>query len=115
MATVLVAEHNREFLDSCAACADACEACAYTCCGPSQEPGAEQAMRSCLDCATLARTLQVLLARGSRHAAALGQLCAQVCEDCARLCDEVGDGACAECARICRECAQRCRALATTG
>jgi len=99
-------------IDACNACANACNHCAAMC---LQEPDVG-AMAGCIrqdmDCAELCRTAAALMARDSVHAAALCQVCAQACRDCAAECGKHDMDHCQQCAAACRRCADACAQMA---
>ena len=112
MAITMVDERHRAYLDACSECQQACEACAYDCC--VTRPDLAECTRLCLDCATICAACVTLLARGSRWADELCQLCTQVAEACAAECAKHEDmDLCRQCVTACRACVEQCRAMAS--
>lgn len=70
-------------------------------------------VRLLLDCAEICQTSANFMLRGSElHGRTCG-VCAEVCEACARSCDQMGDDAMMRaCADACRRCAESCRHMA---
>src|SRR5215469_15785854 len=83
MAQVLVSGRDTATLEACTACHQACTSCAYDCCAGG---GMAKCTRLCLDCATMCGAMMELLARGSRWAVAMAEVCARVCAECAEEC-----------------------------
>jgi hypothetical protein len=67
--------------------------------------------RLCLDCASICSATAELIARGSRWAVAMAEVCARVCAECAAECAKHDDPACRECAEICGRCAEQCKSM----
>ncbi|MCJ7422191.1 four-helix bundle copper-binding protein [Sphingomicrobium astaxanthinifaciens] len=93
----------------CMSCADACSA---------EEMDMTQCVRSCSDCSDVCTATARLGARraGSNEAVLkeMLELCARVCDACARECEGHDNPHCTLCAQICRECAEDCRKAAMT-
>jgi hypothetical protein len=70
-------------------------------------------IRLLVDCAEICQTTANFMLRASElHGRTCGA-CAEVCERCARSCDQFGDDAqMRACADACRRCAQSCRQMA---
>jgi hypothetical protein len=93
----------------CTSCADACSA----------EPmDMRQCIRSCLDCADVCEAAARLAVRRTGQNVetlrAMLEVCAHVCELCARECEKHDHDHCILCAEMCRECARDCRAAVPT-
>jgi hypothetical protein len=70
-------------------------------------------MRLLQDCADSCESSAKYFARGSVYNAGVGNLCAQICDDCAASCDQfVNDPQMKACADACRACAAACRQAA---
>jgi acyl-CoA reductase-like NAD-dependent aldehyde dehydrogenase len=52
-------------------------------------------------------------ARGSEHAGAICEVCAEVCEECGKECARHKAEHCQKCAEACRRCAEECRKMAS--
>jgi hypothetical protein len=70
-------------------------------------------IRLMLDCAEICQTSANFMLRGSElHSRTCG-VCAEVCERCARDCEQLGDDAhMRACAEACRRCADSCKHMA---
>ena len=100
------------------ACVDACLRCYQTCLGMVTqhclEQGGEHAAPShvqlMLSCSETCRATAHVMILGSPHHKHLCAECADICEDCAKECERLGDmDACVE---ACRACARSCREMA---
>jgi hypothetical protein len=108
--TTMIDEQHKVYLDACAACLQACEACAYDCCVTRGDLA--ECTRLCLDCAAICSASVTLLARGSRWADELCQLCTRVAEACAEECAKHTDmDLCLQCVTACRACVEACRVM----
>lgn len=100
------------------ACIDQCLRCYQTCLGMASnhclpaggkhvEP---EHLRLMLACAEICRTSAHFMLIGTTHHKHTCAECADVCEDCARSCEQVGDMQ--HCVDACRRCAESCRKIA---
>ena len=102
-------------------CIDECQKCHVTClsmatgfCLLKGGVHATQAhIRTMLDCAQICATTADFMARGSAHHVAICQLCADICDACARSC--TGMAGMETCLATCRACAKSCRDMAKMG
>ena len=98
-------------IDACNACALACDRCAAAC---LQEDDVKM-MASCIamdiDCSQLCRMAAGFMARDSRSAASICQLCAEVCKACANECGKHKAELCRQCAEACRRCVDECTSM----
>ncbi|HET6468414.1 MAG TPA: four-helix bundle copper-binding protein [Geminicoccaceae bacterium] len=103
--------HLQECIDHCLACHTVCLATASRHClevgGRHTEP---EHFRLMLACAEICRTSAAFMALGLELHRRTCAVCAEVCEQCARSCEEVGDMD--ECVQACRRCAESCREMA---
>lgn len=99
---------------ACYECAQACDTCAAAC---LQEPDPKMMVR-CIEldneCAAVCRLAAQLMSRSSEHAIQVCQLCADICDACAKECTQHQMQHCQDCAAACRRCAQECRKIAAT-
>lgn len=98
-------------------CIAACLACRQTCqeiffhhCltigGVHMEERHAKAMLECIDICQIAADF---MARGSEHDHAICQLCADICDACAKSCEQIGDDDMMRAANACSACAESCR------
>ena len=98
-------------IDECLKCYQACLGSAMSHCletgGKHVEP---KHMRLMIACAEICRTSAHFMLIGSDHHKHVCAECADVCTDCAKSCEQVGDMK--SCVDACRRCAESCRAIA---
>lgn len=95
-------------LEACTACQQACASCAYDCCGRT---GMAECCQLSLDCASMCAMTAEMIARGSRWAVSMAELCARMCAECAVECGKHDNPACQACAEACRRCEEQCRQM----
>ena len=78
---------DEKCIDECLACVKACEICIDGCLGEGAEM--EACIRACLDCVDLCSVTAKLEARNSAFAPKLRALCVEVCEACAKECENM--------------------------
>ena len=100
-------------IDACPACAPARDFCAASCLQEADVTPMAACIRSDMDCAQICRLCAAFTARGSQHAVALCELCAEICDACGAECARHDMAHCQACAKACRACAEACRAMAT--
>ena len=97
-----------ECIHNCEECHDACLHEIHDCLKKGGKHAAADHIGLLMDCAQMCHIAHDFMLRHSRlHAVTCGA-CANICEDCAKSCEELGDN---ECAEICRRCAKSCRAM----
>jgi len=98
------------------ACISACNDCATACGHCFAHMAAKDSMNACpaccIECAALCRLCADAIARHSPFAKQLCQLCADVCDWCAKECGAHDMTHCKQCAEACRTCAEACRKMA---
>ena len=115
-----VAGHNNEPLGDAVHhamyCAMMCMSCADAC--MAEEMDMRQCVRTCSDCSDVCTATAKLGARrsGSNEKVLkdMLELCARVCDACAKECEGHDNPHCKLCAQICRETAEDCRKAAMT-
>jgi hypothetical protein len=99
-------------------CIEECLACYQTCLGMASghclEKGGDHTephhFRLMLSCAEICRTAAHFMLLGSDHYKHLCRECVEICSECARDCERLGDMQ--ECVDACRRCEECCRRLA---
>ena len=99
-------------IDACNACADACDHCAASCLQEDNVQMMSDCIATDIDCAAICRLATGFMARGSRDAAKICQLCAEICERCGQECAKHEKDHCQKCAEACKRCAEECRKMA---
>ena len=101
----------RACIEECLRCHATCLSMAMNHCltmgGKHVEPGHFKLMMAC---AEMGRTSAAMMMIGTEHHKRTCRECAEICEACAKSCEQVGDMD--ECVRQCRACAQSCRKMA---
>lgn len=101
-------------IQACQSCATACDRCFSAC---LQEDDVKMMVR-CItldaDCAAVCSFAASAMARGSEHAKAVCDLCADICRACGDECAKHQAVHCQECASACRQCAEECARMALT-
>jgi hypothetical protein len=105
------------------ACIEKCLCCCICCGGPYQGSADQGEARRgllralpLLECAEICRATAYFLRRDSEFWKAACTLCADVCEKCARECEQLsGDEQIRACAQSCAQCAAACRQLVKMG
>ena len=111
--------HDTEAHANLHACIDACSHCHETC--------LHMAMNHCLDtggknveaghfrlminCAEICQTTSNFMLSGSAFYQNLCGICADICDACAKSCEQVGGME--DCVKACRACAESCRKMAS--
>lgn len=100
----------QECIQNCFNCHKTCLSMAANHClemgGKHVEPAHFRLM---LDCAEICQMSANFMLRGSVHHAHVCAECTDICDDCARSCERVGD--LEDCVQACRRCAESCRAM----
>lgn len=108
-------EHNnssyQNLLNILAQCADECDHCFDECLGNERTDHLERALRACRDCAKICRVTASFVASNSMFASRMVELCAEICGQCANVCEnhKEEEQECKACAKICRECEEACK------
>jgi hypothetical protein len=105
-------EKYRSCIDACARCAAACDHCADACLGEPDVKMMADCIRLDRDYAEICWLAAALMSRGSRFAAALCRVCADVCEACGAECEKHKHDHCQKCAAACWACAEACLTMA---
>ena len=106
-------QEMQQCLMNCLDCHRLCpSAAAHVMHGGGKHAEAEHLV-SLLDCAQICLTHADFMARQSPHHMHLAKECAEICAECASLCEANADadGVMKECAEACRTCAQSCAAM----
>lgn len=99
-----------ECIHNCEDCHDACLHKIHDCLKKGGKHADAHHIGLLMDCAQMCHIAHDFMLRHSRlHHVTCGA-CANICEDCAKSCEELGD---IECAEICRRCEKTCRAMSS--
>lgn len=100
-------------IDACNTCAIACNYCAGSCLQEKDVQMMARCIALDIDCAQMCTLAVAAMARGSEHAQAICNLCADLCQSCAQECDKHDMKHCKECSKACVQCVKECRQMAT--
>ena len=108
---------SSELKDCIQRCQECCAICKETithCLMLGGEQASADHQRILADCAQACITCVDFMLRISRYHPQCCALCADVCKECARSCDQLGRGdeTMQKCAGLCRRCEQSCRSMA---
>lgn len=92
-------------------CAALCSHCATSCLEESDPKMMVKCVQLDMECAAICYAAVQLMSLGSKKAAELCKLCADICESCAKECSKYDNEHCKECAKVCSECAIQCRSM----
>ncbi len=99
---------NKTAIDACLKCAAVCNHCAASCLQESDVKMMAKCIQHDMECAAICYATAQLLSLGSMHAAAMAELCAAKCNECATECSMHENLHCQECAAACKACAEAC-------
>lgn len=105
--------NNQTCIEACLRCAAICNYCASSC---TQEKDVNM-MAACIkldmECAAICYATGQLMSLGSDKAMDLCRICAEICEACARECEQHDHFEhCRVCTKTCYQCAEECREMA---
>jgi hypothetical protein len=103
----------QDCIEHCIECHRICTEAAAYCLDEGGVLAQPSLVRSLLDCAQICQTSADFMLRLSDHHAVTCRACAEICEICAKSCEEhKDDEEMVECAELCRDCARACREMA---
>ena len=107
-------DHMQRCIQECLQCHRSCLEIVTHCLRTGGTHAEAGHIRLLLDCAEICQTSANFMLRGSDlHTHTCG-VCAEVCERCARSCEQMGnDEQMQACAEVCRRCAESCRQMAS--
>jgi len=106
-------QQSQQCIQNCLDCHSICSNTAIYCLQQGGQHAEAAHIRLLLDCAEICQTSANFMLRGSDlHSRTCG-ICAEVCERCAKACEQMGDDhQMRACADLCRRCAESCRQMA---
>lgn len=102
-------QENKDLLEKLHNCQIECEHCADACLSEENISKLSECIRLNRDCADICNLAIAYIARDSRRASSVVDLCAEICTACAEECEQHDHDHCRRCAEACRECAEACR------
>lgn len=101
-----------ECIQLCWECRNECQETLYNHCLPmGGKHAAPEHIKLMADCIQACQTAADFMTRQSRLHASTCAACADVCDGCAKSCEEIGGKEMQHCAEICRRCADSCREM----
>ena len=103
--------NNKDLADVLAECIAACEYCSDACLHENNVKMLVDCIRIDRDCADICQTALNYIARDSKHAGTIVELCSQICSECADECEKHASHHehCRYCAEVCRRCEEECK------
>jgi hypothetical protein len=96
-------------------CAEACQTAAMECSITVSDligkEGSERCIELCLDCADISKLCSTLCSRDSRFMDDIMEVCVDICESCARECEDMDTKQSVRCADALWRCADECRRM----
>ena len=103
---------NQEILDKLSNCINYCNYCADACLEEDNVKMMVKCIRTDRVCASVCATLADVLVTKHDNVKGLMDYCIQICEECAKECEQHDHQHCKDCAKACRECAEACKKYA---
>lgn len=97
-----------ECIHNCEDCHDVCLHAVHDCLKKGGKHADAKHIGLLLNCSEMCHTAHDFMVSHSDLHQVTCAACAEVCEACAKSCDEMGD---TECAEVCRRCAKTCREM----
>lgn len=116
MSKLEVSTEMRKCIDLCLDCHAVCTEVASRIMYNSMQHSEGKRLVVLLDCAQICLTHADFIARQSEHYSELAKLCADICRQCTKSCEQHvdADEKMKECASICRKCEESCRKMASS-
>jgi hypothetical protein len=92
-------------------CAKHCSSCAGTCLQEAAISEHADCIRICLECAEVCHSTTLLLVMNSSFSDQALQLCRDICLACMKICSDIPEEHCQQCATACKETAEQCEAV----
>ena len=99
---------------ACGACQRSCDSCATHCASLLAEGEKDhlESLQTCQDCASLCATAAQIVSRGGPFTDLVCTACAEACDRCANACEKKPDDEhMKRCAEECRKCEKECREM----
>lgn len=104
--------HYKSCIEACHVCAAYCDRCATSCLQEDDVKMMAECIRLDMDCAAVCRLAGGYMARDSKFARQICDLCADICQACGDECAKHEADHCQKCAEACKRCADECRKMA---
>lgn len=90
-------------------CASECDYCATACLDDEEVKSLSKCIKLNLVCADICRTTAIFIARETVHAEHIIKECTEICDLCAKECQQHDTESCKRCAEVCSNCAEQCK------
>ncbi|ULT54955.1 four-helix bundle copper-binding protein [Neobacillus drentensis] len=104
-------EQYQSVIESLHECMVACNHCFDACLEEENVRMMSKCIRLDRECADICSYLEQAIARGTPFISELAQVCATICEECGKECQNHQHPHCQNCAEACLRCAEACRKL----
>lgn len=112
MRTSIMGYHEfKKCIEACLKCAALCNHCATSCLQEKDIKMMAICIQLDMECAAICYAAAQLMSLGSKQAAAICKLCADLCEACSAECAKHDNVHCKECADACKACVDECRKM----
>ena len=102
----------QECIDRCQSCQESCLESVAHCLQKGGKHAAAEHIGLLTACAEICDTSARFMLLGSTFHTRIGEVCAEICDACAKDCDRLGDDEMMQaCAETCRRCAESCRQM----
>ncbi len=98
--------------EHCSTCQSKCEKAEEYVKGAGGKIASEKRLKLLADCASICKTSHDFLSRGSQFHPEVCKVCADVCNACAKSCEEANDPKLKDCMDECKKCAESCHKMA---
>jgi hypothetical protein len=106
-----LSDDMRSCIEACLACHQTCVETVTHCLQRGGKHAEAQHVRLLLDCAQICATSADFMSRGSPLHQRTCAVCAEICDQCAKACEAMGEASMTACAEACRRCAESCRRM----
>jgi hypothetical protein len=108
----IMSEEVRQCIQDCLDCFRTCNQTLIRCLGMDGRHAEMEHLNLIMDCARICNTNADFMLRNSTYYPQTCGLTADICSECADICDRFEDDFMKECASVCRRCAESCREMA---
>lgn len=99
-------------IDACAKCSQDCYMCFNACLNEPDLNKRKKCMKMLIECRKICEMSAAMMSVKGRFSQEHCQLCALICDTCAKECGRFKEDHCLQCAASCRKCAYECRHIA---
>ena len=104
-------DNFQKSINACMRCTQACYECFEACLNEANVQARTKCLKSLIECARMCESSVAGMSLNSNMAKAHCELCATVCDECAKECSMFKEQHCILCAQECKACAEECRKM----